>query len=222
MKQSIFFIVIAFTFGMSGCKDKCKSETSPSADNRLNSYIFKPGTYWVYTEPGGRIDSQYVFASGYINQRVDTGYLTSLYDQSCGPHTSNLAYMKIYRYFNGTIADTITIGEAASLNQLYLWGFNYINKTDVQIIFQLDQSSPGTYLGSGLYYGGTNSEFIPGIVNGVNASYFAVSVLKSNNNQIQGTTAFYFYPGYGIVAKTEYGTQYGDLYWTLQRINIIP
>lgn len=197
-KKIVLAIIILVTI-ISACK---KTVTSANVDPRITAhYLFKPGTYWVYSDGGVNVDSQYVKSTGSKN-----GY----------------PYMQISEFINGVSTATIYIGAGPTANQLQLWGYDYINHTDAQVIFQVDTPISGTTVAQACVYEGIKS--LPGFTPvGLTDSLFCYGIYYplSNKNQFQGVSSLFFYPDFGIVQKYEGSTALGNINWNLIRSHII-
>ncbi len=208
-----------------GCKkNPCDGVNHPKVSASMSDYIFKTGTSWLYWDAyhTSNYDSMYVYASGTVRQRVDTGYLAAAYNSSCAPYYADLPYMKIREYINGVYQDTFTVMATASLNQIAIWGFNYHNSTDQQVIYQVNPPAQiDDPIVAGVTYTGQMFCYLPLTANDDEANNYRVDTVLSGQNQLRYQTEFSVYPGYGILEKRELNTPTGNTFWALVRCKII-
>jgi hypothetical protein len=179
----------------------CKKTSSSNVDPRITAYyMFKPGTYWIYSDGNGNTDSQYVAATGTQN---------------------GFPYMQIHETLNGANRATIYIGAGPKSNQMQLWGYGYNGGNATQVIFEVDTPNLGATIAQactfdGVNYGTPDVATIPGT-----QLNYTVTYSLSNKNQEYSDVDYYFDPNQGIVMRTEYATPLGDLFWYLVSQHIV-
>lgn len=204
IKKTILSMMIVIVF-ISACK---KPDAEANVDQIITAhYLFKPGTYWVYNG-SNFIDSQYVIGNGTKN---------------------GFPYMQIHDVVRDRSADTICsfntiyIGAGPASNQLQLWGYDLVNHTDAQVIFQADTPVGGTIVAQGCIFSSIMrmGGLVPYGVSDWPICY-VVDYASSNKNQEYGRIDYYFSPDFGIVQKDVMTLPYtGRTSWNLYRSHII-
>jgi hypothetical protein len=217
-----------------GCKhDPCEGVISyHKLDERIQHYIFKPGTYWVYNNAvDGINDSQYVYSYNYsthLREPYDTVASATLPHGAsyCGPFYYDILQMDIVSYYNGAYNDTLSVFVADGLqqglmkaieinefkgqaNQLTVGGF-YLDPTQQQY---------GT-AGIGLTnYLRNYSSLIIGSYTFHDVDVFQVNSSNPNTVRFRDTMDLYFVKDYGIVRMTDHRLT-GKINWDLLRYHI--
>lgn len=180
--------------------DSCKScNTYIPVDPKIMSLIFKPGSYFIYSDSADHItDSQYVYQYAYYKEGVNYYYEDGCYSYYATVSASHSSFR------NGVFFDNI----------------------DLQVKFDpydlIISDSLGTYYSARVF-----SAYLDTItLNNYNINgHIYPKVYKGNpltilESGISIPTDIYFAPNYGIVRRVEHRST-GDVNWDLIRYHLV-